>query len=147
MVPNHLTTDLVSQVLDRDAPGIWDLVKELRLRLFATAAVRGIHIVSTTAYVVEERPWIAEIEAAVQSHGGKVHFVALRPSVETLEQRVLSESRQNHRKLQTVESLRAALRDADYFSPINAEDLVIDNGALSADETAERIVAHFSLLE
>ena len=147
VVHNHLTTDLVSQVLDRGAPGFWDLVKELRLRVFATAAAHGIDVVSTTAYVPQERPWIAEIEAAVQSHGGQVRFVGLRPSVETLEQRVLSPSRVSHRKLQTVESLRAALREADYFSTINTDDLVIDNSVLSADETAERIVAHFSLEE
>jgi len=121
------------------------VVKELRLRLFATAAFHRIDVVSTTAYVPEERPWIAEIEAAVQSHGGQVRFVGLRPSVETFEQRVLSQSRLSHRKLHTVESLRAALREADYFSAVNADDLVIDNSTLSADETAERIVAHFSL--
>ena len=89
----------------------------------------------------------AEIEASIQSHGGQVLFVGLQPSVETLEQRVLSESRLSNRKLQTVESLRAALREADYFSAINADDLVIDNSALSADETADRIVARFSLWE
>ena len=147
VVHNHLTTDLVSQVLDRGAPGFWDLVKEFRLRLFATAASGGIDVVSTTAYVAKERPWIAEIEAAVQTHGGQVLFVALRPSVETLEQRVLSQSRLGHRKLTSVESLRAALREADYFSAVNADDLAIDNSALSADETADRIVAHFSLSE
>ena len=40
IVHNHLTPDLVSEVLDRGAPGFWDLVKELRLRLSATAAAR-----------------------------------------------------------------------------------------------------------
>lgn len=147
VVHNHLTTDLVGAVLDRGAPGFWDLVKDLRLRLFATAASRGIGVVSTTAYVPEDRPWIIEIEAAIREHGGRVHFAGLRPSVETLEQRVLHHSRQNHRKLQNVESLRAALREADYFSTINADDLIIDNSALTADETAKRIVAHFSLVQ
>jgi chloramphenicol 3-O-phosphotransferase len=145
VVHNHLTTDLVSQVLDRGAPGFWDLVKEFRLRLFATAAAGGIDVVSTMAYVPRDRPWIAEIEAAVQRHGGQVRFVGLRPSVETLEQRVLSQSRLSDRKLQTVEGLRAELREGDYFSVINADDLVIDNSSLSPDETADRIVTHVSI--
>src|SRR5215211_2257393 len=102
LVHNHLTTDLVSQVLDRGAPGFWDLVKDFRLRLFATAAAGGIDVVSTTAYVASERPWIAEIEAAVRRHGGEVLFVCLRPSIEQLEKRVLSQSRLSNRKLQTV---------------------------------------------
>jgi chloramphenicol 3-O-phosphotransferase len=147
VVHNHLTTDLVSQVLDRGAPGFWDLVKEFRLRLFATAAAGGIDVVSTMAYVPKDRPFITEIEAAVRGHGGQVVFVGLRPSVETLEQRVLNQSRLGSRKLHTVQSLRAALREADYFSAINADDLVIDNSSLSADETADRIVGHVSLEE
>ncbi len=60
---------------------------------------------------------------------------------------LLERPRLSNRKLQTVEGLRAALRQADHFSAINPDDLVIDNSALSADETADRIVAHFSLWE
>jgi len=143
---SHLTTDLVTEIVDREAPGFWELVKALRLHLSTVVASLRIDLVSTTAFIPADQTWISEFGEALAAVGAQVHFVQLRPSLVALEQRVRAESRRQHGKLTSVESLRSALAEADYFARIGDEDLSIDNTALSPDEVAARIVSHCKLV-
>ena len=142
---NHLTTDLAEHLLDRGAPGFWDLVQDLRLRLFATAASQDIDVVSTSAYLPGGRALVQAVEDVVASAGGEVCFVRLHPTVAALERRVSSPSRRSHRKLLTVEGLHEALAKGDYFAQVNDDDLCIDNTNLEPEGVVELIVTRFGL--
>lgn len=145
VVHNHLTTDLVQHLLERDSPGFWDTVRGLRLRLFECAASSRISVISTSAYIPADRAWVAEVSEALDRRSVQMCFVQLRPSLDELERRVVYQARHDHRKLVTVDGLHAALARADYFTKVHYEDLSIDNSRLSADDVAARIAAHYAL--
>ena len=76
----------------------------------------------------------------MESHGGRAVFVRLTAPQSALEERVANESRQAHDKLVDVVRLRELLADFDP-SPLHPDDLAIDTGQTSPEESARTIAA------
>jgi hypothetical protein len=74
------------------------------------------------------------------AHGGRTVFVRLTAPAPALEERVANDSRQAHRKLVDVVRLRELLADFDP-SPLHPDDLAIDTGHTSPEESARIIAA------
>jgi hypothetical protein len=89
----------------------------------------------------------ARFEAAAESyrrmmdsHGGRTIFVRLTASQSALEERVANDSRRAHDKLLDVVVLRELLADLD-VPPLHPDDLTIDTGQTSPEESSRLIMA------
>lgn len=148
VVDNHASVDPALRLFDFGEPGFGALVEELRVALIRSAARAGIDIVSTLVYghgVDEDH--VRKITAATTDFGGQVHYVQLLPSDDVLQRRVLMESRTLTKKIADVGTLRAMMSRYDLRTPIHADDLQIDNAALSPAAVARTIGTMFGLPE
>lgn len=143
---NHASMDLVNSVLEPFTPPSLELVKKIRLDVIDAAIRNGVDLIFTMVYAhSEDREYVADIESVVTRADGRVCYVQLRPSRETLDIRVMEGSRQQYGKLQDVASLAKVLERHDLDIPTHASDLSIDNSLVPADEVARMIVNHHNL--
>ncbi|MEM1247825.1 MAG: shikimate kinase [Acidobacteriota bacterium] len=139
---NHLTVDLSTALFDFGTAGFVQLREEIWLRSFSLAAREGVSFVFTfqpEASVGLTFP--QDCRAAVEGHGGHVHFVALDCPESAVEERIAASSRAEFGKLRDVE-LYKQLRDAGAFEyPPMPEPMVrVDTSRCAPEEAVERIV-------
>lgn len=146
VLDNHASVDPALRLFDFGTPEFSDLVEALRVDLLRAASAAGVDVVSTLVFAHPvDRDHVARLVAATRTGGGEVSFVQLRPSREVLEQRVLGASRANTRKVTDLATLRAMLDRYDLTTPINADDLAIDNSDRSPEAVALDISRHLGL--
>jgi broad-specificity NMP kinase len=139
---NHLTVDLASSLFGYDNPDYFDYVRSLRTEAFERAAKANISLIFTFWYSSISQPSVEKYKQVIESNGGQVLFVRLHCRPEILEQRVVSESRQNW-KISSVTDLRAALENTGDVIP--GTHLEIENSELSPEIVAEIIAATLEL--
>lgn len=140
---NHVTFDVVAEVLPFGAPSFWEALDKVRLDLIRAAARERIDLVYTFVFAPGDEPHVDEVATAYESAGGSVLFVQLVAPPGELRRRVLDASRAAHGKIRDVESLDNVLRDHDVYASIPGRDsLTIDAAAMSAEEAASRVVDH-----
>lgn len=140
---NHLTVDLASSLFGYDNPDYFDYVRSLRLEAFERAAKADISLIFTFWYSSISHQSVEKYRQAIESRGGKVLLVRLHCRPEILEERVVSESRQNW-KISSVADLRAALENTGDVIP--GTHLEIENSDLSPEAVARVIAEKFKLL-
>ena len=146
VVDNHASVDPALRLFHFGTPEFAALVEEIRVALIRSAATAGVDIVSTLVYGHgEDEDHVARLVAATEIGGGVVKFVQLRPPDPVLEVRVTSESRVPTSKVSDVRTLRRMLAAWDLTTPINPDDLSIDNSDLSVDEVCRRIAEALDL--
>jgi broad-specificity NMP kinase len=139
---NHLTVDLASSLFGYDNPDYFDYVRSLRLEAFERAAKANMSLIFTFWYSSISQPSVEKYQHTVESRGGKVLFVRLHCRPEVLEERVVSESRQNW-KISSVADLRAALENTGDVIP--GTHLEVENSELSPEVVAEMIATKLEL--
>jgi hypothetical protein len=144
---NHLTVNAVTPVFAFGSPPFTEAVQAMRRAVFEAAARAGISLIYTNNSAwsgPNPRARFEEAGAAAQAimarHGGRTVFVRLCAAASALEERVANDSRQAHQKLVDVVRLRKLLADFD-ASPLHPDDLVIDTGRSSPEESARTIAA------
>ena len=144
---NHLTVNAVRPVFAFGSPPFTEAVRRMRHAVFEAAANAGISLIFTNNSAWSPPDPRARFEAAaanarriMESHGGRAVFVRLTAPQSALEERLANESRQAHDKLLDVGRLRELLADFD-ASPLHPDDLVIDTGRSSPEESARTIAA------
>ena len=144
---NHLTVNAVRPVFAFGSPPFTEAVQAMRRGVFGAAARAGISLIYTNNSAWSGPNPRARFEEAGEAarvimagHGGRTVFVRLTAAASALEERVANESRQAHQKLVDVARLRELLADFD-ASPLHADDLAIDTGRTSPDESARMIAA------
>ena len=145
LVENHLTSDVASRVFERGTEDFAELVRALRLTILE-AALRAHHnVVTTTAFVEVDRRFVDEVAGVTDRLGARLSRVQLCPPLHVLERRVAADDRTMYDKIHDAESLRAYLGTHDPYAKIDANDLAIDNSALSPDEVARNVARHIGL--
>jgi gluconate kinase len=139
---NHLTVDLASSLFPHGSEHYFDYVRSLRLEAFERAAKANLSLIFTFWYSSISQPSVEKYRHVIESNGGQVLFVRLHCRPEILEQRVVSESRQNW-KISNVADLRAALENTGDVIP--ETHLEIENSDLSPEVVAEMIAAKLEL--
>ena len=138
---NHVTIDPVTEVLPFGTETFWHVVGEFRRNLVAAAAEEGIDLIYTYVFAPGDEQHVAEITNAYEQAGGRVSFVRLHAPRDVLLQRVLGESRREHRKIQDTATLERLLDEYEDFTAVAATDgLTIENTGISADEAAVEIL-------
>ena len=145
---NHLSIDCILPVFEFGTKPFWKLIRLIRLETISEAARAGCNLIFTFCYAKDEDDEVvAETVKAVENNGGEVCFVLLKAEKETIEKRVLAESRQQFRKVADLQMLREMFDKYEMFAPVNGyESLIVDNTHLSAGETAREIIKHFQLI-
>lgn len=144
---NHLTVNALRPVFAFGSPPFVEASQAMRRGVFGAAARAGISLIFTNNSAWSGPNPRARFEEAAEAarrimagHGGRTVFVRLTASQSALEERVANDSRRAHEKLVDVVRLREVLADFD-ASPLHADDLVIDTGRTSPEESAAAIAA------
>jgi hypothetical protein len=144
---NHLTVNAVLPVFPFGSPPFIEAVRVMRRGVFEAAAKAGISLIYTNNSAWSGPDPRARFEEAGEAaraimagHGGRTVFVRLTAPHSALEERVANESRRAHEKLVDVVRLRELLADFD-ASPLHPDDLLIDTGLTSPEESARIIAA------
>ena len=137
LLDNTLTVEAALRLFEFGTKPFADLVERLRLELLGAAARAGVDVVSTFVYAHPvDRAHVDRLVKASEDHGGVVTFVQLRPEPSVLEHRVVQPSRAGVAKVGDVATLRQLLDRYDLRTPINADDLSIDNSDVPPEEVA-----------
>jgi predicted kinase len=147
VLDNHLSVDPALRLFDFGTPAFGDLVERIRVVLLDAAARAGLDVVSTFVYAhLVDDNHLANLIAASADAGARVTLVQLTASTETLETRVQAASRAGTTKITDPALLRRLLVEFDLRTRACSDDLVIDNTALTAEETADLIADHVGLV-
>jgi predicted kinase len=148
---NHLTVTALRPVFSFGSPAFMAANRKVREAVFDVAGGAGISLIFTNNSAWSGPDPRARFEAAaesyrriMESHGGRTVFVRLTAPKSALEERVANESRQAHDKLVDVVRLRELLAELDP-SPLHHDDLTIDTGQLSPEESARVIMDALAL--
>ena len=146
LLDNHLTADVALRLFPLGTAEFESLVDELREVLFRAAAGAARSTVATFVYAqAVDGQYVERLRQLADRHGVELACVQLRPPPEVLEARVVCESRAGTGKIRDLTMLRNLLERWDLYVPISADDLSIDNSALTPDEVAEVIASHLGL--
>jgi predicted kinase len=144
---NHLTVNALRPVFPFGSPAFMEASRRVRQAVFDVAASAGISLIFTNNSAWSGPDPRARFEEAaesyrriMESHGGRTVFVRLTASASAIEERLADESRQAHDKLIDVIRLRELLAGLDP-SPLHPDDLTIDTGHMSPEESARAIMA------
>jgi len=144
---NHLSIDCVLPVFDFGTKPFFRLISLIRLETISEATRAGQNLIFTFCYAKDEDDELVEQTVkAVEENGGEVCLVLLKAEKETIEKRILEESRKQFHKVKSLEILHEMFDKYELFAPVNNyESLIVDNTHLSAGETAQKIINHFNL--
>jgi hypothetical protein len=135
---NHLVVDALLAVFEFGSAPFVRLREQIWLDTFREAAQHRTSLIFTFApeRTVGES-FVGDAIRAVESHGGRVRFVALVCDPDVLEQRIVSASRAGTGKLTSIDAVRK-LREAGAFAYPKLPDsgLTIDTGRLQPAEAA-----------
>lgn len=146
VLDNTLTIEVALRLFAFDTKPFQELVQRLRWELFDTAARAGVDVVSTFVYVhPTDRGYVDRLLELMARAGGTVTFAQLRPPLAVLERRVTEPSRADMAKFRDPTLLRTLLAERDFTTPINPDDLSIDNTDVPPDQAAATIAAHAGL--
>jgi hypothetical protein len=134
-------------LFEHGSPEYFDYVRHLRIEAFERAAKADVDLIFTFWYSSISGPSVERYRNVIETAGGEVLFTRLHCRPEILEQRVTSVSRQNSKKLSSVQELRDAFAQypTSFVDAIPGTQLEIDNSDLEPEVVAEQIVTHFGL--
>ncbi|RYG34583.1 hypothetical protein EON81_15175 [bacterium] len=144
---NHLTIELAREVLPEPSTVRSELISTLRLATFEAASKAGVSLIFTFVYAAgDDDAFVAQIVEIVERYGGRICFVQLLASRETLLTRLSEPSRLGHSKIKRPEILESILATKDLLSPvIYGNHLTLDTDEQNPQTAARRIVEHFGL--
>ena len=146
---NHLTVPAVKAIFPEHGPIRTELLKKNRLAILEAAAKAERSTIFTLAYSGEvDNIFVGRIVQAVESHGGRVHFVELHAPVDTLMNRIGNDSRKQIGKISEPERLKDFLSEPgrDLFASVPYPDVLrIDTSKAEPGIVAQSIMQHFNL--
>ena len=138
---NHLTVDLAKGVFDYGTEPFWNLIHNVRLDIFESAAKENIQgMIFTYVYEKEnDDNFIKQVLKKINSNGGEIIFIQIYCEKQELLKRVKEQSRKQFQKVKTEEELLKMLNHGDLLSEIPfVISNKIDNTNLSVDETIQK---------
>ena len=150
LLHNHLTVNVATALFERGTPPWCELIQHLRREVFIFAVRHRINLVITGVYAGQaesEQAWRDLLEPLFEG-GANVQFVQLTCSRAQLLERVQSTSRLTYDKLVDADRLIGLLESQPIENPTVPFEphFRLDTTALSAEQAASRIVAHYGLV-
>lgn len=135
---NHLTVDLLKNILEFGTKEFFEVNQKIKLSILEAAAKQGINgIIYTFVYDRKvDNPFIGRLQAIAARQNISLLFFQIYCEQKVLFERVVSESRKQYKKVQSVAGLSRYLESGDFLSPIDeVESITVDNTHLSVSET------------
>ena len=149
---NHIVVDLLLSVFDFGSPSFVKLREEMWLSVMneavRTRSVRGLIFTFAPENTVTPG-YFDKLIASTEALGGEILFVKLICKQEDIEARMNSDSRQDHKKLKSVELFRQ-LQVSNTFECGGLPEvsgITLDTSALTPVESALAIKEHFHLCD
>lgn len=145
---NHLTADVVEEIIDRGTPEFGRAVRKIRLDLIAIAASSKIPgLIFTFVYLhPKDIGEVRRYASTVRRFGGRVFFVKLTAGTETLERRVIRADRKRFGKISSRSKLRTLIERHDFTTSIpGVSSLTIDTTKTQPQQTALKIQKFYHL--
>ena len=138
---NHLTIDVAKALFDFGTDQFWDLTHRLRRTALAARAEEGeANVVFTNCYSSpQDDSTVEALEEEVTSRGGHFLPVFLECSLEELRRRVTDPSREEMRKLRSVQGLDEFMDKWNIVALDRPNTMVVTTDGRSAAECAEEI--------
>lgn len=149
LLHSHLLQNPIAEIFSFESPVDKLLVREFRLRILEEAIKADINMIVTFG-VVGHNPFhhIENVVHTVQSLGGTVYLVQLTTDKEILLDRVENQSRRDHGKTLTKESLNILLqKNPDSFDKYSQIDhLTIDTSEMTPEQSAKAIIKFYAII-
>jgi len=155
---NHASIDVALPIYGFGGDAFWQLVEEIRLAVFESAAHEGVSLVSTFVYGPPRDStrdgWqrgttallASRLKDVVERYKARICMVKLSCELEVLSGRIEMPGRAERGKLASAGALAALIEEQDVFAPFpGVESLIIDNTQMAPHETAKRIIEHYGL--
>ncbi len=137
---NHLVVDALLALFPFGSAEFVRLRDLYWISAFEAAAEAGRSLIFTFApEPTVPGDFVERARAAVESRGGKVHFVELTVSTAAQEARIENEDRRRYNKLSSLGTLRQLRSTHSRVSPAIPSAVTIDTSASPPEETASRI--------
>ena len=140
---NHLTVDLLKNILEFGTPEFFELNQKMKLDILETAAkARVSGVIYTFVYDRKtDNPFIDQLKEIADRQNVSIKFVQIYCEKEELLKRVTDESRKKYKKIHSEEGLSKYLESGDFISPVdNVDSIRIDSTNLSVDETVAEVL-------
>ncbi len=150
---NHLVSDLVLAVFDRNTPTAINLNASIKNLIFETAAKRKHPgIITTFLYDRNKKSqiekWYKDCLKILRRYKVEIFLVRMSCNIETLKKRVVDPSRIGTKKITSVEKLLRIVKDEGSFGEISkkiAKSLHIENTSVAPEDVAQMIKSHYRL--
>lgn len=143
---NHHTRNIVKDIYEDKLNENYELVDELRFKVFEYCAKHGTDLIFTVVYGGEEDKAIfKEYISRIESNGGKIKFVELTANQEDLIKRAGNESRKKHKKLTDQKEMKEFTANLSKFSIPFVNALKINTSEFSPEESVKLIVEELKL--
>lgn len=144
---NHLVVDLLLSVFEFGSPGFVELREQIWLSVVRAACREGVAgLIFTFAPEKTVRPeFIGNLAETVKAEGGTVDFVELTCPIPELKRRLHSVSRQQFKKLTSVEVFEQLHAGGNLELPMPKTLPSIDTSSCSAAEAAGQIALALAL--
>lgn len=153
LLHNHLVSDLVLSVFDRNTSTAIYLNAYIKNLIFEIAAKRKQKgIITTFSYDHNKKSqierWCKDCFKIMRKYKAEIFLVRLSCDIETLKLRVADPSRAGTRKITSAERLLQVIKDEGSFGEISkniAKSLHIENANIAPDEVAQMIKFNYGL--
>jgi hypothetical protein len=143
---NHLTVDLLLTLFPFGSPEFVRLRESIWIETMSDAIGAGLSVIFTFAPErTVTRGFPADLTGHVRDRGGEVRFVEVRCPPEELERRLGAPSRQEFRKLTSLDEYRALQAQGAFEYPRLPADCTIEAATLSPADAAQQIVRRLNL--
>ena len=144
---NHLTVDLLKNILDFGTPEFFELNQKIKLDIIEAASKQNIPgMVYTFVYDKNsDQPFIERLKEIAKDNNITLKFFQIYCHEEELKRRVVNESRKEYKKVRTSEGLTNYLQKGDFFSVIDSlNSITINNTNLTVDEAVYEVTSNIS---
>lgn len=144
---NHLTRDIVKEIYADKLEENYDLVNELRFKVFEYCARHDTDLIFTSVYSgAEDDEYIRKYISKIESYGATISYVELTATRDDLINRVDNDSRKQFKKLMSKEVMKEIIKDTTVFSIPFVSSLKVSTSVMSAHQSARYIAKKLNLL-
>lgn len=153
LLHNHLVSDMVLSVFERNTPAAISLSASIKNLIFETAAKnKQKGIIATFLYDSNKKDqidqWCKDCLNIMSRYKAKAYFIRLSAPIKTLKKRVLSPSRLGTKKIRSSKKLIKVIRQEGSFGKISkniTQSLHIENTDITPEGAVEIIKSYCGL--
>jgi tRNA uridine 5-carbamoylmethylation protein Kti12 len=141
---NHLTVDLLKELLQFGTPEFFELNQQIKLELLEATAKQGLveGVIYTFVYDRQtDNSFIEKLKEISKRQDIDLQFIQIYCDKEELLKRVTEDSRKEYKKVHSAEGLSKYLESGDFMSEVpDVDSQKIDSTNLEIEETVAQVL-------